>query len=1332
MEVDHGQVFQALPAMVWTARPDGAADSANQRWSDYIGLSLAEAQSWTWRRSVSSDDLPALLERWRRILDRGKPAELEARIRRFDGQQRRVSFQFSPIRNDAGRVVKWCAVGTDVDDVRRTEEMLRRGQLDFQLVVDSIPIPVAVTTPTGEVEGLNRLTLEYFGKSFEELKAWKASEVVHPDDLERTIAAQVAAHEQGIAYNVESRHRRADGVYRWHNVVGLPLRDAHGHILRWFHLLIDIDDLKLAEDALRNGKHNLGLIISTVPVMAWTAKPDGAADFFNQQYLNYVGLSFGEPRDWDWTASISEYWDLTAAVHPDDVMGLSATWQAILASGQPGETEARLRRYDGKYRWFLFRANPLRDELGNITKWYGVSIDIDERRHAEETLRQSEARLAAAERDLQLTIDTIPVFVAIYHPDGKRSFVNQTWQGYTGLSVDEVTGLGAEDFPHIHPDDAERNGKAWKASLENGEPLAIEVRVRRADGQYRWYTSRRIPFRDPTGNIIRWYSVGVDIDDQKRAEQALLASEREARLIVDSIPGGIEVLSPAGEVEAVNELVAKYLGRPAADLQRTGLTNFIHPDDLQNVLDTASRSTSSGTSYDAEMRLRGSDGEYRWFQVRGLPLRDESGRIVRWYALHTDIDDRKRAEEALRKREHNFKTTIDKIPALAWSAHLDGSAEFLSQQYIDYIGILAEQAQGWGWTAAVHPDDLERLSSTWMAIMESGELGECEARLRRFDGEYRWLLFRAGPLRDSSGNIVKWYGVNTDIDDRKRAENNLAQEKHLLEKIASGGSLREVLSGLCEMVEEAGPGCYCDVHPIDWSRASIEYSVAPSLPASYTDPIAGLSVSGDALPCAIAVRQKAQVISEDMQSDPRWQSSAVQKHVLDHGLRSVWSTPIYAKDGHILGTLCLYQSQPGRPSPHHQDLIAHATHLASIAIERSRTEAALRRTETILAEAQQLSSTGSFSWRVDTDEVAFSQELYRIFEFDPELPVTLDQVRGRIHPDDVSLLSEQLARVRAGHDYIGYEIRLQMPDERVKYLRTFGRIVHHQDARVECLAAVQDVTERRLADEALSKARSELGQVTRSTSLGALTASIAHEVNQPLAGIITNASTCLRMLAADPPNVEVAQETARRTIRDGNRAADVIARLRALFSKRPINILPIDLNETAREVIALAATDLQRNRVILQTNLGDGLPLVGGDRVQLQQVIMNLLRNGAEAMGNIEGRAKRLMVKTEQVDQGQVRLSVRDCGEGFGSDGTDRLFDAFYTTKSDGMGMGLWVSRSIIESHHGHLSAIPNDGPGATFAFSIPVYVEAEMLRRTTSAIPVPVGIDAQNPAELS
>jgi C4-dicarboxylate-specific signal transduction histidine kinase len=252
------------------------------------------------------------------------------------------------------------------------------------------------------------------------------------------------------------------------------------------------------------------------------------------------------------------------------------------------------------------------------------------------------------------------------------------------------------------------------------------------------------------------------------------------------------------------------------------------------------------------------------------------------------------------------------------------------------------------------------------------------------------------------------------------------------------------------------------------------------------------------------------------------------------------------------------------------------------------------------------------------------------------------------------------------------------------------------------MAAVQDVTARRLSEEALDKARAQLTHVARVTSLGVLTASIAHELNQPLSGIITNASTCLRMLAADPPDVEGARETARRTIRDGNRASEIIARLRALFIKKETTTELVDLNEATREVIALSSSELRRNGVVLQSQLADDLPTISGDRIQLQQVIVNLLRNASDAMVGVHDRPRELLIRTEREDGDRVRVMVRDTGLGFDRQSTDKLFDAFYTTKRDGMGIGLSISRSIVERHHGRLWAEANDGRGATFSFSIP------------------------------
>jgi signal transduction histidine kinase len=374
--------------------------------------------------------------------------------------------------------------------------------------------------------------------------------------------------------------------------------------------------------------------------------------------------------------------------------------------------------------------------------------------------------------------------------------------------------------------------------------------------------------------------------------------------------------------------------------------------------------------------------------------------------------------------------------------------------------------------------------------------------------------------------------------------------------------------------------------------------------------------------------------------------------------------------------------------------------------DSKRAQEELRRSEALLAEGQHLSRTGSFSWRVTSDEVTWSDELYRIYEFQIGVPATLELIRTRVHPEDVSLLEKlkMVDQTRNGMNDFEWQYRLLMPDGSIKYLHAVADATRDQEGQLEYIAAVQDVTARRMSEEALAKARAELAKVTRATTLGVLTASIAHEVNQPLSGIITNAGTCLRMLDANPANIEGARETARRTIRDGNRASDVITRLRALFSKEEeLTLELLDLNEVTQEVIALSLSDLQRNRIALQSELAEDLPNVTGDRIQLQQVILNLLRNASDAMVDVGDRPRQLLIRTEREDEDRVRMRVRDTGVGADPESLNKLFDAFYTTKADGMGIGLSVSRVIIESHHGRLWAEPNDGcPGATFSFSIP------------------------------
>jgi PAS domain S-box-containing protein len=774
-----------------------------------------------------------------------------------------------------------------------------------------------------------------------------------------------------------------------------------------------------------------------------------------------------------------------------------------------------------------------------------------ERQSVEAELRRSEAHLAATQRELQQTIDMIPGIVTCYRPDGERDFVNKPWRDYTGLTLSDIQEDGWRRV--IHPDDAEESLRKWRISLATGEPFDFEHRLRRADGEWRWHMIRRVALRGANGEVLRWYGIGFDIEDQKRAEAALRQSEarlaeaqRELQATIDTIPILVARYGTEGRRDFVNVAWKQYTGLSDDAALGTEWSITVHPEDIAEGERRWRDALAKGDSLHIEQRFRGADGQYRWHAVDRVALRDENGNVIKWYSVGYDIEDRKRAELALRAREaelaetqRELQLTLDRIPTLAWQTRSDGFAEYLNKQWLDYAGLSIEQALGWDWQIVIHPDDLPGLLVVWRRMLASGNGEEVEARMRRFDGEYRWFLFRPSPLRDEAGNVVRWYGTNTDIEDRKRAEH------------------------------------------------------------------------------------------------------------------------------------------------------------------------ALQRSEAYLAEAQKLTLTGSFGWKTLTGETYWSEEFYKIMGFERRIKPSLDIVMQRTHPDDRSFVHNQLDRAMHGEKNFDYEHRLLMPDGQIKHLHVRAQLVRDASGADEMIGAMADVTEAKKAQEALQAAQAELAHASRVAVLGEISASIAHEVNQPLAAIVANGEACLRFLAREEPDLNDVRGAVEWIVKDGNRAGDVIQRVRTLTRKTDGQRAALDVNDAIDDVMVLLQRELLVHRISVQRDLAAGLPLVLADRVQLQQVIINLTMNAIEAMQAIADRARRLTIRSYQDDSGQVIVAVIDSGAGFTAESQDRLFHAFFSTKPGGLGMGLSICRSIIEAHGGRLSASANFDRGATFQFALPLAEDA-------------------------
>jgi PAS domain S-box-containing protein len=606
----------------------------------------------------------------------------------------------------------------------------------------------------------------------------------------------------------------------------------------------------------------------------------------------------------------------------------------------------------------------------------------------------------------------------------------------------------------------------------------------------------------------------------------------------------------------------------------------------------------------------------------------------------------------------------------------------------------------------VHPEDAALVRQNIDRVSQERKDFDFEHRLLMPDGLIKHVRVVGHPLPQEESGELEFIGAITDITERKRAEALLAGEKRLLEMVARGRSLAQILDNLCRLVEEQAGDVFASILLLDSNSKQLRHGGAPSLPKAYTDAIDGSEIGPSVGSCGTAAYFGKQVIVSDIASDPLW--SDFRELALAHSLRACWSTPIFSAEGKVIGTFAMYYREPRSPSPRDQDIIGQITHLAGVAIQHKLAEDALRRSESYLAEAQRLTHTGSWVWRVAGKEALhLSDEWYRIYGFDAKHGMPdREQRLERIHPEDRAKYLATIDRAVAANSDYDIEFRLLLPGGTVKYIQSVGHPVSDASGNlVQFVGSTTDITERKRAEEALRQALADLAYMNRVTTMSELAASLAHEIKQPIAAAVTDANTCLRWLTRDNPDVEEARQTASRMVKDATRAAEIISRIRTLFKKGTLERQLVDVNEVIREMIVLLRNDATRYSISVRTELALDLPQIMGDRVQLQQVIMNLITNSVDAMRDVEGM-RELAIRSQRAENEHLLLSVSDTGVGLPAQ-KDQIFNAFFTTKAYGTGMGLAISRSIVESHGGRLWADNNAPRGASFYLALPATTEA-------------------------
>jgi PAS domain S-box-containing protein len=869
-----------------------------------------------------------------------------------------------------------------------------------------------------------------------------------------------------------------------------------------------------------------------------------------------------------------------------------------------------------------------------------------------------------------------------------------TMDGREGLPADRdtVTGRAACDRRTVHVHDIAAEGseypvgsrlvkdQGWHTTLatpllREGTPVGI-ILVRRMEVR---------PFHDQQIALLEMFAdqAAIAIENVRLFEaekQRTLAlarancdlAEREAKIrrLVDSNIIGIYFSGLKGRVLEANDAFLHLVGHDRDDLVsgRIRWTDLTPPEWRERDKRALAELISNTIAQPYEKEFFRKDGSRVPVLVGGA-LFEEGGNEGVAFVL--DLTDRKCAEQALRESEYKLRQIIDTVPGHLWSANPAFEPTHLNRHLLDYFGRRFEDFKEGGWEAFLHPDDLPETAKAISHAVQTGTYFQVVHRLRRANGEFRWHHARGEPLRDQQGRIIQWYGLSVDIDEGKNAEDQLRRSEAYLAEAQS--------------LSHSGVSAY--------NETAILYGSEETYRIWGFDPAQGV-------PSREAVFQRIHPDDRDRLN------AEVQRAVSEkRGYSAAYR--IVLPDGTIkhLETI-------GRPAFSANGKLIEIVTTQIDVTERKLAEEALRESEAKIRRLVDSNIIGIFIWDFDGRILEANDEFLRMVSYDRE-----DLLAGSIWwtdltpPDWRDRNNARIEQQKGGGRFEPFEKEFTRKNgSRVPILIGGATFEEHGNQGV---AFVLDLTERkRVEAEAREnerryrEAQLELAHANRVATMGQLTASITHEVNQPITAAVTYALAARRFLSAQPPNVHEVDDALSLIVKEGNRAGEVVGRIRALIKKAPARKEAVEINDAILEVIVLTRTEAANNSVSVRTQLAEALPHVQGDRVQLQQVLLNLIINAIEAMCDVGEEKRELLISTRNEPDG-VSVEVRDSGPGFAPAALERVFEAFYTTKPGGLGLGLSICRSIIEAHNGRLWASPNVPRGAVFGFIAPAHPAA-------------------------
>jgi PAS domain S-box-containing protein len=1180
----------------------------------------------------------------------------EYRLLLPDGKIKYVLSKRRKVLDQTGEPVEVIGTIADVTEHKQAEQARLELEEQWRAAFDSNPTMYFIVDAAGEIVSVNAFGAEQLGYTVSELVGQPVLGVFYEPDRDAVQKHAKDCFEQpGRMGRWEARKIHKDGTTLW------VRETANAVVLKKRPVLLvaceNITEQKRAEDALQRSEKELRDAIESIPAMVFIASAGPSNAFVSRGWREYTGLSSEGTAGAGWQS----------VVHPEDRERHMEKWRACSATGEPYEDEARFRRAaDGEYRWFLVRAVPLLDEHGKILKWYGILTDIEDRRRAEEALRKSEERWRSV-------FENSAIGVVLADMNGRFLTTNHAYQTMVGYTDEELRALSFLDV--THEDHHEANGVLINELVEGKRrQFQIEKKYRRKDGGLIW-VSNNVSLVPGTERLPRFFMVlSEDITVRKHAEQALQRSEAYLAESQRLTKTGSWAFSLATEkaIYWSEELFRMFeldplQGPPPAEtfLQK------VHPEDRDSMMQVLRKAALEKTEYEHRHRLVLPDGAVKYMHAIAQPVFDRSGEIIEYVGTEVDETERKRAEEALRRSESYLAEAqrLSKTGSWAWDPRSDRMVYCSEELYRMFDIDLAERMPSVEtFRQRVHPEDLERVRAEGPRLRSINKEDSIEYKLLLSDGTIRYVLSMQRPVFDGAGELVEVIGTVIDVTERKRAEEALRRSESYLaeaQKLSKTGSW--AWDPRCDKMLYCSEEVY-RIFGIDPQESvpSIQVLLQRVHPEDQ-DRVRAESFRGG--------RDKTEQTLEYrlLLPDGRIKYLLSKRHPVFDGTGDL---------AEIIGT------------------IVDVT-------ERKRSEELLRESEgrfrtsvDHLTDALFIHNDQDDKGRVidanqqACDSLGYTREELigmTAFDYDPSVDASFNvSIRERLARGEIFSF-ESVHRRKDGTEF-PVEVRV--------------RPFRHGDHRFG-LALARNITDRKRAEAELERLRqleADLAQINRVSMMGELAASLAHEVKQPIAAAATNAKTSLRWLQREPPDIGEAREAVSRIVKDVLRAADIIDRNRSLYRRDTPKREMLNLNELIREMIVLLRDAASRHSVSIRAELDGALPTVTGDRVQMQQVLMNLMLNGIEAMKDTGGE---LTIRSKKTEDPQILLSVSDLGVGLPVENAERIFDAFFTTKEQGTGMGLSISRRIIESHGGRLWATANQGRGATFHFIVPTEVKA-------------------------